>query len=104
MNIDRSILVVGIMSIVTIILRFLPFVIFSGKKETPKLISYLGKVLPPAVMSMLVVYCLKDTSFASTAGFVPQLVASAVVVLSYVWKKNSLLSIVLGTAVFMMMV
>jgi len=104
MNIDRSVLVVAIMSIVTIALRVLPFVLFSGKKETPKMIAYLGKVLPSAVMAMLVIYCLKDTSFTAVSGFLPQLVASIVVVLSYLWKKNSLISIVLGTAVFMIMV
>jgi len=104
MDILRSIFVVATMSLVTIALRAIPFVVFSGKRETPKLISYLGKVLPPAVMSMLVIFCLKDTAFASLWGFIPQLVASAVVVLSYLWKKNSLISIILGTAVFMVMI
>jgi len=104
MNIDRSVLAVVIMSMVTIGLRALPFILWGRKKETPKLIAYLGKVLPSAVMSMLVIYCLKDTSFTAAAGFLPQLIASAVVVLSYLWKKNSLLSIVLGTAVFMIIV
>jgi len=100
----HSILVVGIMSLVTIALRALPFIVFSGKTQTPKLIAYLGKVLPPAVMAMLVIYCLKDTAFTTVAGFIPQLVATAVVVLSYIWKKNSLISIVLGTAAFMIMI
>lgn len=104
MNIDRSVLVVLIMSLVTIALRILPFVVFGGKKETPKMIAYLGKVLPPAVMAMLVIYCLKDTSFSAVSGFIPQLIAAAVVVLSYLWKKNSLISIVLGTAVFMIII
>jgi len=104
MNINKSILIVMTMSIVTIVLRALPFIVFSNKKETPKLIVYLGKVLPPAVMSMLVVYCLKDTSFTSVSGFIPQLIASAVVALSYLWKRNSLISIVLGTAVFMLLI
>jgi len=104
MNIDRSVLAVVIMSMVTIGLRAFPFILWGRKKETPKLIAYLGKVLPSAVMSMLVIYCLKDTSFTAAAGFLPQLIASAVVILSYLWKKNSLLSIVLGTAVFMIIV
>jgi len=103
MTINRSIMVIIIMSLVTIILRFLPFIIFS-KKNTPKIISYLGKVLPPAVMAMLVVYCLKDTNFTTISNFLPQLISSVVVILSYLWKKNSLISIIIGTIIFMLMV
>jgi len=104
MNIDRSVLVVIIMSLVTIALRAIPFLVFSGKRETPKLISYLGKVLPSAVMAMLVIYCLKNTSFTAVSGFLPQLIASAVVVGSYLWKKNTLISIVLGTVIYMILI
>jgi len=104
MNVEKSVLAVLIMAMVTIILRFLPFLFFSGKKKTPRLISYLGRVLPSAVMAMLVIYCLKDTSFISVSGFLPQMIAGTVVVFSYLWKKNSLISIVLGTAVFMVMI
>jgi len=104
MSINRSILVVLIMSFVTIVLRILPFIFFSSKKETPKLIVHLGKVLPSAVMAMLVVYCLKDTSFTNVSGFVPQFVASLVVIVSYLWKRSSLLSIILGTITFMILV
>ena len=53
------------MSIVTILLRFLPFLIWSGKRKTPPYILYLGRVLPPAIIGMLVIYCLKDISFAA---------------------------------------
>jgi len=103
MNSDKSVLIIIIMSIVTIALRLLPFVVFSSKK-TPKLIAHLSKVLPSAVMAMLVIYCLKDINFTAASGFLPQLIASTVVVLSYLWKKNSLLSIVLGTTVFMILI
>ena len=95
---------VVIMAAVTIVLRFAPFLIFSGGRKTPAIVTYLGKVLPCAIMGMLVVFCLKDTSFASVSAFLPQLIASAVVVLSYLWKKNTLLSIIAGTAVYMLMV
>lgn len=95
---------VVIMSVVTVVLRFAPFVIFSGGRKTPAVITYLGKVLPCAIMGMLVVFCLKDTGFASLSAFLPQLIGSAVVVLSYLWKKNTLLSIIAGTAVYMLMV
>ncbi len=104
MLMNRSVLIVAVMAIVTIILRFIPFIIFSGNKKTPKLVAYLGDVLPSSVMAMLVVYCLKGISFTSTMAFLPYIAASAVVVLSYIWKRNTLLSIVLGTACFMIMV
>ena len=101
---DRQVLIsIAIMSLVTMLLRFLPFLVFSGKK-TPKVISYLGKVLPYAMMGMLVVYCLKDISFTSVNGFVPALIASAVVVISYIIKKNSLISIISGTISYMLLV
>lgn len=103
MNVNAMWAVV-IMAGVTVLLRFAPFAIFSGGRKTPAIVTYLGKVLPCAIMGMLVVFCLKDTSFTSIGGFLPQLIASGVVVLSYLWKRNSLLSIVAGTAVYMLMV
>lgn len=103
MNDKQVFISIAIMSAVTIALRFLPFILFSGKK-TPKVISYLGKVLPYAMMGMLVVYCLRDISFKSAGGFVPEILASAVVVVSYIIKKNSLISIISGTVSYMLLV
>ena len=102
MSRETALFAIIISAAVTFGLRVLPFALFEGKK-TPKAISYLGKVLPPAVIAMLVVYCLKDTSFASAGGFVPQLIASAVVALVQLWKKNTILSIAAGTAVYMVL-
>lgn len=103
MNDKQIFISIVIMSAVTIALRFLPFILFSGKK-TPKVIAYLGKVLPYAMMGMLVVYCLRDISFKSAGGFVPEILASAVVVVSYIIKKNSLISIISGTVSYMLLV
>lgn len=101
---DKQVLIsIAIMSLGTMLLRFLPFLVFSGKK-TPKVISYLGKALPYAMMGMLVVYCLKDMSFTSINGFLPEVIAGAVVVVSYVIKKNSLISIISGTVCYMLLV
>lgn len=97
-------LLVAIMSLVTILLRFLPFLIWSGKRRTPKYILYLGNVLPPAIIGMLVVYCLKDISFASAPFGVPELLAAAGVVGLQVWRRNSLVSILGGTAFYMVLV
>lgn len=97
-------LLVAIMSLVTILLRFLPFLIWSGKRRTPKYILYLGNVLPPAIIGMLVVYCLKDISFASAPFGVPELLAAAGVVGLQVWRRSSLVSILGGTAFYMVLV
>lgn len=95
---------VATISLVTIAIRFLPFVIFSGKRKTPRIIEKLGNILPYAVMGMLVVYCLKDISFGSVSGYLPALIASLVVGALYVWKRNTLVSIICGTICYMISV
>ena len=100
----HSILLIAVVSVVTMLLRFLPLWIFGNGQKTPEVIQYLGKVLPYAIMGMLVVYCLKDISFADVGGFLPQLIACAVVAVLYVWRKNTLLSIVCGTVCYMLLV
>lgn len=94
---------IAIISGVTILLRVLPFVLFSGRR-TPKIIIYLGKVLPYAVMGMLVVYCLKDISFSSIGNFLPALIGVIAVAVSYIIKRNTLLSIIVGTVLYMVLV
>lgn len=103
MNKTQLIASIAAIAAVTAGIRFLPFLIFSGGK-TPKWVTYLGKVLPYAVMGMLVVYCLKDVSFSSLAGFLPALIASALTALSYALKRNTLLSIILGTVCYMLLI
>ena len=100
---DPVLWAVVIMAAVTVLLRALPFLVM-GSRPTPKVITYLGSVLPYAVMGMLVVYCLKNVSFRSLADFLPEMIAGAVVVGSYLWKKNTLLSIVGGTVCYMLLV
>ena len=94
---------VAVIAGVTIALRFAPFLLLRGR-ETPKFIAYLGRVLPYAIMGMLVVYCLRGTSFAVVSNWMPQLIATALVILLHVWKKNTLLSIIAGTACYMILV
>lgn len=97
-------LVIAVSALVTAAIRFLPFLIFNGSRSTPPIIDKLGKTLPYAIMAMLVVYCLKGVSFASLAGFVPSLLACAIVVLLHVLKRNTLVSIVGGTVIYMLLV
>lgn len=100
----QSALIVAAASAVTVLLRFLPFMVFSGEREIPPLITLLTGLLPPAVMGMLVVYCLRGVSLFSGSRGLPELIASAAVVLSYAWKRSTLLSIVTGTALYMVLV
>ncbi|MBQ7375291.1 MAG: AzlD domain-containing protein [Clostridia bacterium] len=95
---------VAIIALLTAALRFLPFALFGNGRKTPKIIEKLSSMLPYAIMGMLVVYCLKDTSFSSLGGFLPAFIASAVVVLLHVWKRNTLLSIISGTVCYMLLV
>lgn len=95
---------VAVVAAVTMLLRFLPFLIFNGDRKIPRVIEKLGRVLPTAVMGMLVVYSLKDVHFSSAAGFVPALIACAVVCALYLWKRSTLLSVVSGTVCYMLLV
>ena len=99
---DRIAVLVFIMSAVTSALRFLPFAVF--RKSTPSYILYLGKVLPAAIIGMLVVYCLKDTDFSSVPYGIPEGIASLSVILLQWWKRNSLISILFGTVVYMLLI
>lgn len=96
-------LVVLIAALVTILLRFLPFMIFRGR-QTPGIIMYLGKVLPSAIMGMLVIYCLRNTEITGRGHGIAELVACVSVVLLHKWKRNTLLSIIAGTVVYMILV
>ena len=89
---------------VTMLLRFLPFMIFGGKKKIPRYITYLSGVLPYAIMGMLVVYCLKNVNLLEGNHGIPEILASAVVVGLHVWKRNTLLSIAAGTVFYMFLI
>ena len=100
----HDILLIVISALVIAATRFLPFLIFGEKRKTPPIITYLGTVLPCAIMGMLVVYCLKDISILSSPYGLPELIACAVVAALHVWKRNSLLSIGGGTVCYMLLV
>ena len=100
----HSALMVAVVALVTIALRFAPFLIFRGSKQTPAFVAYLGRVLPYAIMGMLVVYCLRSTSFTDASHGLPEIISCALVVLLHLWKRNTLISIVGGTACYMMLV
>ena len=95
---------IAVIVLVTALIRFLPFVIFNGNRKTPAMIDKLGKTLPYAIMGMLVVYCLRGTRFAEVSNWMPQTIATALVVGLHIWKRNTLLSIIAGTACYMVLV
>lgn len=84
--------------------RFLPFFVFSGKRELPRFIKYIGNALPAAIFGMLVVYCLKGVSIIQFSHGIPELIAIAVVVGIHLWKRQMLLSIAVGTVTYMLLV
>ncbi len=96
--------VFAVIVLVTMLTRFLPFLILSGKKETPAVVSYLGKVLPYAVMAMLVVYCLKGLDFSTPGKYLPELLCTALVAGLDAWKRDTLLSIGVDTVAYMLLV
>ena len=100
----RAAALIAVCTAVTMLLRFLPFLIFGGKKEIPGYITYLSGVLPYAIMGMLVVYCLKNVNLITAPHGLPELIACVLVVLLHLWKRNTLLSIIAGTAVYMFLV
>ena len=100
----HDVLLVAVVALVTIGLRFLPFVIFRGNKPTPPFVAYLGKVLPYAIMGMLVVYCLRGVNLTAVPHGAPELLACLIVALLHLWKRSTLISIVGGTVSYMLMV
>lgn len=103
-NMVYAFLVVVVIAIVTALLRFLPFLVFNGTRTVPKVIHYLGNVLPYSIMGMLVVYCLKDVSFGIYVNWLPELISVVAVALLHVWKRNTLLSIIGGTICYMLLI
>ena len=98
----REGILVAIMAAVTILLRFLPFIVF--RKQTPPFVAYLGRVLPAAIIGMLVIYCLKDADPTGFPYCLPELISIAGVVGMQVWRRNSILSILTGTALYMILI
>ena len=99
-----AVLIIAVVALCSFAVRALPFLFFGGKRKVPAVVTYLGAYLPPAIMVVLVLYCIKNISFAAPAGFLPELIAIAVTALLHLWKKNSLLSISAGVLVYMILV
>ena len=90
--------------VITFALRALPFLIFHGERKMPEFLVKLGAVLPAAIMAVLIVYCLKGIATDWRSNALPQILAVLTVGISYKWKHNTLLSIVAGTAAYMILI
>lgn len=104
MTASQQIITIALCAVGTIGIRFLPFLVFSSKKPTPKYIQYLGNALPAAIFSMLVVYCLKNVNILTGSHGLPELLAIAVTVVLHLWKRQMLLSIAGGTISYMLLI
>ena len=99
----HALIVMLVMGGCVLLTRILPVIIFGHSERVPEFILYLGKVIPYTAMGLLIVYCLRDVSILGGTHGVPELIAMAVVVASYLWKRNTIVSVVLGTAVYMVL-
>lgn len=103
-SIGRTLVIIITVAITIFFTRAIPFLFFPKGKEIPKIIQYLGKVLPPAVIGMLVIYCLKSVNVLVYPYGLPEFIAAMVVILLHVWKRNNLLSIGVGTVLYMVII
>lgn len=104
MTLTQQIITIAIVVLGTMLTRFLPFLLFPAGKPTPKYVRYLGKVLPPAVFGMLVIYCLKNVSIFTGSHAIPEMLSIVLVVALHLWKRQMLLSIAGGTVCYMLLV
>ena len=104
MSTAESIIIIFIAALATATTRFLPFAVFGSDRRAPKILHYFGKALPPAVFGMLVVFCLKGVSFSSLGGFLPEMLALFAVIFLHLAFRKMLLSVSVGTAVYMLLV
>lgn len=99
-----AIAAIAVMAVITFLTRVLPFVLFGRGDKPPQIILYLGRVLPPAIIAMLIVYCLRTVNFETAANWAPAVLACAAVVGLHLWRHNNMLSIVGGTILYMVLV
>ena len=104
MTLTEQMITIGMVVLGTMLTRFLPFLIFPAGKPAPRYIRYLGKVLPPAVFGLLVIYCLKNVNVFTGSHGIPELISIAVVTGLHLWKRQMLLSIAGGTICYMLLV
>ena len=104
MTLTEQVIMIAVIVAGTMLTRFLPFLLFPAGKPTPEYIRYLGRVLPAPVFGLLVIYCLKDVEILGGSHGIPEFISIAAVVVLHRWKRQMLLSIAGGTALYMLLV
>ena len=100
----HAIIVIIVMGLAVLATRIVPVFIFGRGEKVPEFILYLGRVMPYTAMGLLIVYCLRDMPVLEAPHGLPELISLAVVTLTYLWKRNTILSVVIGTALYMFLV
>ena len=104
-SIGYALLIILAASLTTVLLRAFPFIAFGRQKETPPLIRYLGSVISPAAIAMLIIYCMcAHWQNTRVLGGGAEIIAGIIVVALQMWKRNPLFSILTGTIVYMVLV
>ena len=104
LNFIQSLVIISMVALATQITRWTPFLVFSGGRRLPRVVEDLGRLLPPAMMGLLVVYSLRNTDLLTGSHGLPEAIAVAVTAGLHLWKRSTLLSILVGTAVYMLLV
>jgi Predicted branched-chain amino acid permeases (azaleucine resistance) len=103
MNVNSryTLIAILVMGIVTFGIRLTPFILFGKNKTTPQYVVYIGNYLPPAVMAMLIIYCLRNINLYAFPFGIPEAIGIIIVAVLHIWKRNNLISIIGGTIVYM---
>lgn len=104
MSVNEQIITIAAVVFATMLTRFLPFLIISENRETPKYIKYLGKVFPCAIFALLIVYCLRNVEIFGGSHGLPEFFGIISSALIHLWKRKMLLSMAFGTAIYMFLV
>lgn len=104
LNFIQSLVIISMVALATQITRWTPFLVFCGGRKLPRVVEDLGRLLPPAMMGLLVVYSLRNTDLLTGSHGLPEAIAVAVTAGLHLWRRSTLLSILAGTAVYMLLV
>ena len=100
----HAMIVIAVMGLAVLSTRIVPVLIFGRGERVPEFILYLGRVVPYTAMGLLIVYCLRDVPVMDAPHGLPEIISLAVVTVTYIWKRNTILSVVIGTALYMFLV
>lgn len=100
----HAMIIILVMGLMTLATRILPVLIFGRGEKVPDYILYLGKVVPYTAMGLLIVYCLRDVQVTESPHALPELISITAVTLTYLWKRNTILSVVVGTVLYMILI